>query len=57
MTPAEEAEALFQRIPTIREGWYPTLRRTSISEGDCKASKSAFAYDNLFYEAEPQDVW
>ena len=54
MTPEEEAEALFPRITTtIKESWHPTLRRTSVSERDCKAIKSAFVYDDLFYEEEP----
>ena len=53
MTTQEEADTLFPRITTIKEHWYLTLCRTSVSERDCKTIKSAFVYDDLFYEKEP----
>lgn len=54
MTPEEDTEALFPRITTtIKESWYPTLRRTNVSQRDSKAIKNAFVYYDLFYEKEP----
>ncbi len=53
----EDAEAIFARITTtIREHWRSTMRRAGVSDADCEAIKSAFAYDGLFYEAEPDDA-
>ena len=57
MTSEEETEVLSPRITTIKESWQPTLCHISVSKRDCKAIKSAFVYDDMVYEAEPQDVW
>ncbi len=54
---AEEAKTLFTTITeTIKNNWWPTMRRAEVSENDCEAIKSAFVYDGLFYGTEPQDV-
>ncbi len=46
-----DAAAIFEHITqTVREQWCPTLRRAGVSERDCKAIKSAFVYEGLFYE-------
>ena len=55
--PAIKAETLFPRITTtIKESWHPTLHGAGISQGDCSAVDSAFAYDTLSHETESQDV-
>lgn len=56
MTPEEEVEAFFPGFIAIKESRYPALCRTGDNEQDCKAIKSIFVYDDLVYEAEPQDV-
>jgi len=48
-----EADAIFERVTkTVREEWRPIMRRVGVSEDDCKAIKSAFVYDGLFYESK-----
>ena len=57
MTSEEKAEVLFPRTTIIKQIWHPSLRCISVSKRDCKAIKSVFVYDDMVYEAEPQDVW
>ena len=46
-----EAAAMFERITrTVREQWRARMRRAGVSERDCEAIRSAFAYEGLFYE-------
>ena len=45
-----EATAVFERTATtVREQWRTHMRRAGVTERDCEAIGSAFAYEGLFY--------
>ncbi len=51
----DEAKTILDRVVnTVRTQWRPTMRRTGVSESDCKAIESAFLYDGFFYQAAEQ---
>jgi len=47
----EAASILERTVGTVQSRWLPTMRRAGVSETDCEAIKSAFAYDGFFHEA------
>jgi serine/threonine-protein kinase HipA len=47
----KEATAILDNIvETVRNEWWPTMRREGVSETDCEAIASAFLYDGFFYK-------
>ena len=47
----KEATAILDNIvETVRNQWWPTMRRAGVSVTDCEAIASAFLYDGFFYK-------